>query len=219
MTTTVQHVPVDTAGHWLNPQAAAALERAVAAGCPLDITSAGRTPAEQQHLIELHAAHPALYAYAAPVDESEHVIGNALDSGDRAGHGPMGDWFNAHPGYGFVQTALPAEPWHRAYRASSDEHLTTTTAPTSTPSPTEETDMIVIKQTSTGKTFTAAPGLLKHHADANQARVALTLCRQAAPLELSDPDLRYALWDLGIDNGTDPIARLAALAPGGALRA
>jgi len=108
---------------------------------------------------------------------------------------------------------------------ASDVIATTGGLPSAPPAPDlvpptlQETDMIVIKQTSTGKTFTAAPGLLKHHADGDQLRVALLLCRQTAPLELNDDDTRRAVWDLGIDNGADPIARLAALPQGGTLRA
>jgi hypothetical protein len=156
--TTITHVTIDTAGQWLAPPAAAALQRAVAAGCPLAITSAGRTPDEQQHLIDLHAAYPAVYAYAAPVNASEHVTGNAIDTGDRNGHGPMGDWFATHPGYGFVRTALPAEPWHWAYRLGLDQHLTPTAPPAApAPAPAQPTDqedpMLVIRNATSGASF------------------------------------------------------------------
>ncbi len=118
-------VTVNPAGQWLNPQAADSLARMVAAGCPVNATSAGRTAAEQQHLIELHHDHPTTYAWAAPVDESEHVTGNAVDVSSA-----MGAWMLAHPGYGWVRTALPDEPWHWAYRPTYDAHRPAPPAPT-----------------------------------------------------------------------------------------
>jgi hypothetical protein len=111
---------IDLAGHWLAPEPAAALARALDAGCPADITSAGRSVDAQLELIRLHRIDPAHHAYAAPIlgpDASEHIAGYAIDAGPR-----MTAWFATHPRFGFVATALPAEPWHHAYRPASDAY-------------------------------------------------------------------------------------------------
>jgi hypothetical protein len=95
-----------------------------------------------------------------------------------------------------------------------------------TPRPQEVTDMITIRRTATGATYTLAPGYIKHHSSAHEAGISLHLTRQTAPLELDDEQLKAAYWDMGMADGTDPtlaglddlrdpITVLAALPHGG----
>jgi hypothetical protein len=124
-------VTIDAAGHQLDAAPAAAYARARAAGCPEGITSAYRTAAAQAVLRAEYLASPATHSYAAPVDKSEHVTGNAIDlTRDAAA------WMRAHPESGFVFTDLN-EWWHVAYRVATDRHLTDKTTP---PVPAQETD-------------------------------------------------------------------------------
>lgn len=109
-------------GFLLDAPAAAALGRAIADGCPADITSAWRSDSDQLRLIALHKADPARYAFALPPDQSDHCKGRAIDTGNAAGTGPMQRWLIAHPDYGFLQTALPPEPWHFGYLLDHDQH-------------------------------------------------------------------------------------------------
>lgn len=108
-------------GHQLDAPAAAAWARAVAAGCPVAITSSYRSPERQA---DMRAAYLAALvrgespAYVAPVAASEHVTGNALDL-----QAPAIEWVRAHPDFGFVFTDR-TERWHVAYRISADQHLT-----------------------------------------------------------------------------------------------
>lgn len=113
-------VPV-APGHALDAPAAAAYKRALAAGCPPGITSSYRTPARQQQLRTAYLVslkHPPRLPYAAAVEDSEHVTGNALD----LPRDPEA-WMRAHPDYGFVFTD-PTERWHVAYRIARDRHFT-----------------------------------------------------------------------------------------------
>lgn len=121
-------------GHALTAPAAAAWARAVAAGCPVAITSSYRTPEHQARLRVAYLANPTKVAYAAPVNASEHVTGNALDLKP-----PASTWMRAHPGYGFVFTD-PRESWHVAYRVAADRHLFDTPPPAPI-DPTEDDDM------------------------------------------------------------------------------
>lgn len=108
-------------GHYLANPAASSWERAVAAGCPVTITSSYRSPERQAQMRVAYLAAKARgekVAYVAPVAESEHVTGNALDLKD-----PAIAWMRAHPDYGFVFTD-PTERWHVAYRFARDQHLT-----------------------------------------------------------------------------------------------
>lgn len=107
----------------LDAPAEASLARAITDGCPVEITSAYRSPAFQERLIALHEAQPTKYAVAIPVNQSEHCIGNAVDTGNTAETGAMQRWLMAHKDYGWVQTALPDEPWHFAYRIALDQHI------------------------------------------------------------------------------------------------
>jgi len=100
-------------GHRLAPAPAAAYLRAHAAGCPGGITSSYRDPDEQRRLRALYLAgqYP---AYVAPVEKSEHVLGNALDLPAEARA-----WMREHPEHGFVFTDR-TEDWHVAYRIVCD---------------------------------------------------------------------------------------------------
>lgn len=128
--------------HALNPAAAAAWSRAVAAGCPVTITSSYRSPERQAEMRAEYLVALASWrrnpvgkkpTYVAAVQDSEHVEGNALDLQD-----PAIAWMRAHPDYGFVFTD-PTERWHVAYRLSADRHLTHPTPPT--PLDPQEDDM------------------------------------------------------------------------------
>lgn len=131
-------------GHWLNPAAATSFGRVKAADCPIAITSAGRTPAEQQQLRETYLADPAHHAYAAPVtgaNASEHITGNALDCAE-----PMRTWMHQHGReWGWSFTGGAAEPWHFAYRASLDQHLTPMPYTLTTPTPSEDDMLNVVR--------------------------------------------------------------------------
>lgn len=148
MTTLVTIAP----GHQLAPGPAAAYLRARAAGCPAGITSSYRDPAEQQRLRTLYLAGQ-YAAYVAPVERSEHVTGYALDlpAAPRA-------WMRDHPEFGF-QFTDPTEAWHVAYRASRDQHLTTTPAAPAalTPIP-QEDDMARLLKHPNGSIACVGPG-------------------------------------------------------------
>lgn len=118
----------------LAPAPAASWLRATAAGCPPRIESSYRDPVEQQRLRDAYLAGR-LQAYAAPVEKSEHVVGNALDLQD-----PAIGWMRDHPDFGFVFTD-PSERWHVAYRVVRDQHAGQTTVP---PARLEEDEMIAI---------------------------------------------------------------------------
>lgn len=121
---------------WLNDAAGRSLLRAIAAGCPVSITSAGRTAEAQQVLRTAYLAGRA--AYAETVERSEHVTGNAIDAA-----GSMLTWLRLHGAdHGWIHTGGSAEPWHYAYRLPRDKHLAPT-FPNLTPlPPTEDDDML-----------------------------------------------------------------------------
>ncbi|VTR75860.1 hypothetical protein [Cellulomonas hominis] len=120
-------------GHSLAAAPAASFLRAVDAGCPVAIASSFRDRVEQQRLRALYLAGK-FDAYVAPVEKSEHVVGNALDLKD-----PAIEWMRAHPEYGWTYTD-PTERWHAAYRLVLD-HSAAAPRP---PAPIEEDDMIAI---------------------------------------------------------------------------
>lgn len=97
-------VTIDTAGHWLSPDAAASYAQMRAAGLPAGgVTSAGRTAAEQA---ELHAKDPGV---ATTVDKSPHVKGQALDVSTSSS---AQTWLLANGAkYGWTRP-LANEPWH-----------------------------------------------------------------------------------------------------------
>lgn len=98
---------------WLNDDAAASLWRVDARiGHPLQITSAGRTRAEQQAAYDRYLAGTG--SFAAFPGTSPHEFGNAIDTNERlvdilADHG----WWRP----------LSFEPWHFVYRAWADNHI------------------------------------------------------------------------------------------------
>jgi hypothetical protein len=114
-------------GFQLEAAPAASYGRALAAGCPRGITSAYRTPEAQAVLRAAYLKSPTTVAYAAPVADSEHVTGYALDL-------PAGAaaWMRAHPEHGFMFTDS-REWWHVAYRASRDRLLSVITPPAPIP--------------------------------------------------------------------------------------
>lgn len=103
---------------WLSEDAAASLWRVDAQiGHPLQITSAGRTRAEQQEAYDRYLAGTG--SFAAYPGTSPHEFGNAIDTNERlvsilADHG----WWRP----------LSFEPWHFVYRASADNHINEGTA-------------------------------------------------------------------------------------------
>jgi hypothetical protein len=105
-------------GKFLAPAPAASYQRARAAGLPPGVTSAYRSPEYQAQLRARYLADPVNNAYAAPVADSEHVDGYALDL--PAG-GPR-EWMQAHGAlHGWIRTD-PRESWHFAYRLSRDAY-------------------------------------------------------------------------------------------------
>ncbi|MFE6733431.1 hypothetical protein [Microbacterium sp. NPDC057650] len=99
---------------WLRADAAASLRRIDRQiGHPLQITWAGRSPAEQQKLIDKWQAGEG--AYAAPIDESPHPMGIAIDT-DEGKH--IADIMTAN-GW---RRPLKKEPWHWTYALARDTH-------------------------------------------------------------------------------------------------
>lgn len=143
-------------GHQLAPAAAAAYQRARAAGCPAGITSSYRDPARQAELRALYLAGKHA-AYVAPVERSEHVTGNALDL--PAG-GPR-EWMRAHGlAFGFEFTD-PTEAWHVAYRLDRDQHLTDSITP---PTPLkEDPDMLVLAKLKNSPRILIGNGVTARH--------------------------------------------------------
>jgi hypothetical protein len=128
-------VPV-APGKLLAAPAAASYRRALAAGCPPGLTSAYRTPAAQAALRAAYLRNPTEVAYAAPVELSEHVEGNAVD----VPKGGPREWMAAHgAAHGWVRTDR-REDWHYAYRLVLDRHLTDQAQAVPTP-PREDDDM------------------------------------------------------------------------------
>lgn len=109
-------------GHQLDEPAAASFLRAVAAGCPVAITSSYRSPERQAQMRREYLAGTRI-AYVAPVEKSEHVRGQALDLRD-----PAIGWMRQHPSYGWVFTDS-SERWHVAYRPALDRQVPPPTAP------------------------------------------------------------------------------------------
>jgi hypothetical protein len=132
-------------GKFLAPAPAASYQRARAAGLPPGVTSAYRSPEYQAQLRARYLADPVNNAYAAPVADSEHVDGYALDL--PAG-GPR-EWMQAHGAlHGWIRTD-PRESWHFAYRLSRDAYRWAQPTPLpppapATPTPTPEDDVPTI---------------------------------------------------------------------------
>lgn len=105
------------AGKWLDAEAAASWARCVATGCPSQVTSAGRSAAEQQRLRDLYLAGKG--AFALPPEASKHVAGLALDL-------PWGGrtWMRAN-GAAHGWSGVPNEDWHFEYTPSNDTHKET----------------------------------------------------------------------------------------------
>jgi len=104
---------------WLEAAVARAVFACDAAlGRPLQITSAGRTRAEQQALWDAYVAGTGPLA-AAP-GTSLHESGLAIDTDDAT-------WLRARPAFGFVNTGIRfGEPWHFEYEAAAAATTTTT---------------------------------------------------------------------------------------------
>jgi hypothetical protein len=97
---------------WLDAPAAASLRRVDAAiGRPLDVNSAGRTHEEQA---EARRKYENGGPYAAPVGESPHEFGNAVDTDDR--------FISLMAEHGWSRP-LSGEPWHFVYYPSRDNHI------------------------------------------------------------------------------------------------
>jgi hypothetical protein len=119
---------------WLRPAAAASFDRMEAAhGSPFAISSAGRTVAEQQGLIDdWNRGGPAnrppnLYLPAMPATASPHVIGGGqavdfIDAAQRA-------WIDAHgAAYGWRRN-IPSDIVHAIYEEDRDTHKNDAPAP------------------------------------------------------------------------------------------
>jgi hypothetical protein len=120
-------------GKWLLPAPAATVQRAFAAGCPREITSAYRSPEEQQALRDAYLKDPKNRPYAAPVNLSRHCVGDAVDWGRNAAN-----WHRANPSYGMRFTDSN-EWWHTQYFQTLDLHTAEIPPVVVTP-PTTETD-------------------------------------------------------------------------------
>lgn len=105
---------------WLIPAAAAAYERAKAAGMPGgSLSDAGRTNAEQWELWWKYKNGELAATAAYPgSDASYHEKGNAVDIAE-----PARTWLRAHQDYGFVKDTVANEPWHFVYNRNNDKHL------------------------------------------------------------------------------------------------
>lgn len=111
-------------GHWLDAPAAAAYQRARAAGCPAGITDAGRSPERQAAMYATWLAERHLpvskrtyKAGVAAPGTSDHERGRALDVPSA-----VADWFRAHPDYGWIADTIKSEPWHVVYMPGRDRH-------------------------------------------------------------------------------------------------
>ncbi len=135
-------------GHSLAPAPAASWLRAVAAGCPVAITSSYRDPVEQQRLRTLYLAgqYP---NFVADVAKSEHVTGAALVLQD-----PAIAWMHAHPDYGWSFTD-PTERWHVAYRLALDRRTAAPAAPAPLTPTQKEKDAMLLMVSNTQSSMTA----------------------------------------------------------------
>lgn len=101
----------------LDAPAAAALGRAITAGCPVDITNSYRSPAWQQQLYTAWLNRVPGYNFALPPAQSNHCKGIAVDVA-----GAMLVWMHAH-GAEYGWTPDSNENWHFNYVATSDQHI------------------------------------------------------------------------------------------------
>lgn len=120
---------IDTAGHWLRPDAAASYRRMIADGMPAGgIASAGRTLAQQTVLWLAWRARRG--NRAARPGTSRHETGCALDitrgTPAQVWASAGGDPWRVTPGgsiranaYGWFRT-VPDEPWHFSYDPTRD---------------------------------------------------------------------------------------------------
>lgn len=121
-------VKIGVGSFWLNEDAAASYARAVAAGCPKKVTSAGRTRAEQKKLFDdWKAGRLKTTGAVSPPGSvwSLHEKGNALDLPE-----PARAWMHKHGHhYGWTNPAWAKdkngnyEPWHFEYYEANDKAL------------------------------------------------------------------------------------------------
>jgi len=110
-------------GYWLNPEAAASLERLESAHGRVPINSAGRTEATQQNLINRYdrggAANrpPHLFNPARPARASRHVIDGGLAIDTSA----IAHMLKYGPEFGWYQN-FAYDPVHFEYDPSRDKH-------------------------------------------------------------------------------------------------
>lgn len=110
----------------LDATAAASLGRAIAAGCPVNITNAYRSPEWQQQLYDGWLRRLPGYNFALPPSQSNHCKGIAIDTA-----GSMLTWLRTRgEQYGWTPDAN--EAWHFNYDAARDvmavsNNTTTTT--------------------------------------------------------------------------------------------
>lgn len=104
---------------WLEPGAAAAYQRMLAAGMPAGcITDAGRTYEEQEALWRAYLRGE-LVAYAAYPGTSSHETGRALDLAE-----PARSWVRSHGAdFGWMKDRVRREPWHMEYEVVADKQL------------------------------------------------------------------------------------------------
>lgn len=122
----------------LDAPAAAALGRAITAGCPVDITNSYRSPAWQQQLYTAWLNHVPGYNFALPPAQSNHCKGIAVDVA-----GSMLVWMHAH-GAEYGWTPDTNENWHFNYDAANDRHIPPPPVPTITAPSQPETDDTMI---------------------------------------------------------------------------
>jgi hypothetical protein len=198
-------------------------------GVDLPVVYAYRTYAEQ---VRMYAAYLAGTGnLAARPGTSTHGLGIAIDAGAPAGSWgtPQQAWLRANAGPTWV-FEVAIEPWHLRFTGNPDAPYVPPVTPpvpvvVTPPAPQEDPDMIVIQQTSSGRSYSLGPGFLKHHSNASERGVALLQCHQTDAMYLSDQQTREALWnvtlptingrDPGAGEPVDPLAALNALPPGG----
>lgn len=150
---------------WLNPQAAASMDRMEDAhGAPFAISSAGRTEAEQQQLIDdwntggPENRPPNLYLPAMPASSSPHVV-NGGQAADLTSNSDR-NWVDMYGrAYGWYRNLKDSDPVHTIYDITLDTHAGDTPAEDSSSitDPTEDEEFMKIGLVHSNNTV-AKPG-------------------------------------------------------------
>lgn len=200
-------------GMWLRADAAASLERLEAAHGVQPLTSAGRTEAEQQGLIDrwnrggTYNRPPYLYEPARPASSSSHVKsgGLAIDTTDPDTMRRIGafyGWWQPHTWDDVHFEYDPNRDQSRAAAAALPDHK-------------EDPVAIHLHRQKTGVTYTAVYGAyVKQHPDELNGNIAgyLTTGSTSRPdfRGLNDADLVVALYDLGFPELGADLSKLPA---------